>query len=95
MPELSSYVGTKVLIITNDGRVIVGTLSGFDYSTNVIVEKCQERIFSTDEPVEVVELGLYLIRGDDISVIGRIDGEKDAALDLEKLRGHSIKCIKS
>ncbi|KAJ2772699.1 U6 snRNA-associated Sm-like protein, partial [Coemansia nantahalensis] len=76
------YIDRKVLVVMNDGRVIVGTLCGLDQTTNIIVRGCQERVFSEDEGVEVVDLGLYLVRGDNISVVGLVDEEADAAIDL-------------
>lgn len=44
-----------------------GTLKGTDQNANVILEKCQERVFSMDG-TEVVPLGLYLVRGDSLYV---------------------------
>ncbi|KAJ2472501.1 U6 snRNA-associated Sm-like protein [Coemansia sp. RSA 2322] len=78
-----------------DGRLIVGTLRGLDQTTNIIVQGCQERIFSEDEPVEVVGLGLYMIRGDNIAVIGLVDEKADAALDLDSLRGEPLSPLKA
>ncbi len=60
---LSGYVDRVISIITNDGRNILGKLRGFDQTTNLILEGCTERIYSEDEGVEELELGLYLIRG--------------------------------
>ncbi|XP_065634507.1 sm-like protein LSM8 [Quercus suber] len=38
-------------------------------------------------------LGLYIIRGDNISVVGELDEELDAHLDLSKLRAHPLKPV--
>lgn len=43
-----------------------GVLKGFDQTINVILEECHERVFSVDSPVELVPLGLYVIRGDNM-----------------------------
>ena len=77
-------------IITNDGRNLVGTIHGMDQHTNVILTNSQERIFSEDEAVDVVELGLYLIKGDTIAIVGEIDEELDAAQDLSAVRARPI-----
>ena len=50
------FVDKKVSIITNDGRLIVGMLKGFDNVTNVILEGSEERVFSQDEGVERIPL---------------------------------------
>lgn len=55
-----------MLVITQDGRTIVGELIGFDQTTNVILSNSVERIYSLDEDVEEVDLGLYVVRGDNI-----------------------------
>ncbi|KAJ2502663.1 U4/U6-U5 snRNP complex subunit lsm8 [Coemansia sp. RSA 1972] len=94
MSQLQPYVNQKVSVIMNDGRIVVGTLRGLDQTTNIIMQGSQERIFSEDEGVEVVDLGLYLIRGDNIAVIGLVDEELDGALDLENLKGEPLPSLK-
>jgi U6 snRNA-associated Sm-like protein LSm8 len=46
-----------------------GTLAGFDQTGNCILSDSIERVFSLDEPMEEQPLGLYIIRGDNVSVI--------------------------
>ena len=58
-------------VITNDGRHIVGTLRGFDQVTNVILEDCAERVYSSESGVEEAPLGVYMIRGDNVCVNAR------------------------
>lgn len=82
-----------IAVITNDGRNIVGVLKGFDQTTNIILQECHERVFSTTSGVEQVPLGLYIIRGDNIAVIGELDEEADAALDLSTLKGEPLKPV--
>ncbi|KAF0396452.1 U6 snRNA-associated Sm-like protein LSm8 [Gigaspora margarita] len=79
-----------VEVITSDGRVIVGTFKGFDQTTNVILSSCHERVFSETEGVETLPLGLYIIRGDNIVLIGEIDLERDASVDLTEIRAAPI-----
>lgn len=42
-----------------------GRLKGFDQLTNIILDKCFERVYSPTG-VEQVALGLYIIRGDNV-----------------------------
>lgn len=58
----------RVLLILQDGRAIVGVLAGYDQKSNVVLSDSKERIYSMDEGVEEVELGLYLVKGDMMSV---------------------------
>ena len=70
-----------VQVILYDGRVIVvgprrprrflkannkGKLRGCDPRTNVILSDCVEREYSTDQGVEMIPLGLYMIKGDNV-----------------------------
>ncbi|KAJ1953672.1 U6 snRNA-associated Sm-like protein [Dispira parvispora] len=90
MSELKSFVNERVLVITNDGRVLVGMLKGFDQVTNLILSDCQERIFSLDEGVETATLGLYLVRGDAVVVVGLVDKEQDENLQLAAIRAKPL-----
>lgn len=80
-------------VITCDGRVIVGQLRGYDQLQNLILCNCHERVFSTDAPVELVPLGLYVIRGDNIVLIYEIDETLDAKIDLNTLRAKPLRHI--
>lgn len=46
----------------------------------------QERVFDTEKGVEQVVLGLYVIRGDNLAVVGEVDEEIDSRIDLSRLR---------
>ncbi|KAJ3338782.1 N(alpha)-acetyltransferase 38, NatC auxiliary, partial [Gonapodya sp. JEL0774] len=63
---LTPYMDKTVQIVTNDGKVILGTLKGVDNSVNVVLHASSERVFSPDEGVETVQLGLYIVRGDNV-----------------------------
>jgi U6 snRNA-associated Sm-like protein LSm8 len=69
-----------VQIVTADGRIFVGTelitrgfLRGLDQTMNAVLSQCQERIYSTDNDVEVEPLGLFFLRGDTIVMMGEAD----------------------
>ena len=77
---LKEMVGKQISVITCDGRNIVGQLRGYDQVTNVILNECHERVYSLDAGVEQVVLGLYVIRGDNIAIVGELDPELDARI---------------
>ncbi|KAG8459694.1 hypothetical protein KFE25_003146 [Diacronema lutheri] len=91
--DLQSCVGKPVHVVTNDGRHLLGVLKGYDQKTNVVLDESHERVFAADAPVEQVPLGLYLVRGDNIAVIGEIDEELDAELDLSTIVAQPLKPI--
>ncbi|KAG0695934.1 hypothetical protein DFH29DRAFT_953428 [Suillus ampliporus] len=94
MSSLQGYVDRRVLLVLQDGRAIVGVLAGYDQKSNVVLSDSKERIYSMDEGVEEVELGLYLVKGDMIVLIGEIDEAIDQAVDLGSIRAEPIPPIR-
>ena len=54
----------------------MGTLLGNDQVQNLILNDAVERIYSSDSDVEEVNLGLYVIRGDNLCLVGEFDETK-------------------
>jgi len=94
MSTLQSYTDQRVLLILQDGRTIVGTLRGFDQRANVVLSDSKERVYSIEEGVEEVPLGLYLVKGDMIILIGELDTAVDNAVDLSTIRAEPIPPIR-
>lgn len=81
---LANWVNKEVAVITCDGRIINGTLSGYDQLQNLILQNANERVYpmienqddDNDEEgnqiVERVPLGLYVIRGDNVAIISDV-----------------------
>lgn len=63
--------------------MLVGTLIGNDQVQNLILNDATERVYSMDEPVEEVPLGLYIIRGDNICIVGELDASTPLSSDLK------------
>ncbi len=80
-------------VITSDGRNIIGLFRGFDQSINLILEHSHERIYSPDAPMEQIDRGLCLIRGDNVAVIGELDEDKDLAVDINAVRGDYLRPV--
>ncbi|KAI7905472.1 uncharacterized protein BX663DRAFT_499828 [Cokeromyces recurvatus] len=89
MSLLQPYMNLDVLVITLDGRVLVGKLRGTDQTSNLILEHCQERVFSS-EGTEVVPLGLFVVRGDNLCTIGEIDTEKEETMDITEIKADPL-----
>ncbi|KAI9281847.1 hypothetical protein BY458DRAFT_201945 [Sporodiniella umbellata] len=90
MSLLQPYVNLNVSVITIDGRVLMGVLRGTDQTANVILEKCQERVFSL-EGTETIPLGLYIVRGDNICTVGEIDKEQEEEIDFAQLKADPLR----
>ncbi|KAJ3156103.1 exosome nuclease subunit [Geranomyces michiganensis] len=64
MTDIANWVDTLIQVVLIDGRVIMGTLKGYDQQNNLIMSNASERVFSGEEGVESVPLGLYIVRGE-------------------------------
>lgn len=80
--------------MTNDARIIVGTLVGWDHMTNLILTNSHERIFSTAESVRIVEIGLYIVRGDNVALVGQIDDDLDSRQPWDEIKVDPISAIR-
>lgn len=90
---LSTYISKRVLIVTTDGRSLIGTLESYDQQTNLILSGTIERIIrpvEDEEESSSVEHGLYLVRGDNVVLVGGVDEELDGSIDWSKVRGEVI-----
>ncbi|KAF7683624.1 Sm-like protein LSM1A [Astathelohania contejeani] len=67
--DLERYLDKDIIILLWDGRYIFGKMRSFDQYNNVTLENCYERIFFNNKYSEI-EIGLYIIRGDNIIIIG-------------------------
>jgi hypothetical protein len=60
-------------------------LKGYDQTTNLILSDCQERIIAPNEPPEIIDLGLYIVRGLSVAVIGQVDDDVAKDIDWTKV----------
>jgi U6 snRNA-associated Sm-like protein LSm8 len=83
----------KILVITADGRTLVGTLLSCDQLTNIVLNETIERIIRPQddpEPSSEVSHGLYLVRGDNITICGLVDKDLDNSINWAEVRGEVI-----
>jgi len=74
--SLVDCVDRKMLVILRDGRKLHGVLRSYDQFANLVLEDTVERIYQGNAFAESWR-GLYLIRGENVVLLGEID------LDLE------------
>ncbi|TFK69507.1 Sm-like ribonucleo protein [Pluteus cervinus] len=94
MSSLQGYVDRRVFLNLQDGRVIIGTMAGYDQKSNVVLSDSKERVYSMEEGVEEIPLGLYLVKGDMIVLIGEVDEAIDQSVDLTNIRAEPIPAIR-
>lgn len=59
----------------------------------MVLQNTVERVIrdpDEDEPSQEVPLGLYLIRGENVCLIGLVDEPLDASIDWTKVKGAAI-----
>lgn len=82
-----------VTVITNDGKVIVGTMKGLDKTSNIILDDSHERVFSIDSGVEKHHHGLIILRGENVALIGETDRDEDVKIDFDNIKAEPLKTI--
>ncbi|KAK1683414.1 hypothetical protein QYE76_044262 [Lolium multiflorum] len=74
--SLAGFLDKKLIVLLRDGRKLLGTLCSFDQFANVVLQGACERVIVGELYCDV-PLGLYVIRGENVVLIGELDLEKD------------------
>lgn len=74
--SLLEQLDKRIMIVLRDGRHLVGKLRSFDQFMNLILEDTCERVLLTGKFCDF-PLGLYIVRGDNIVLLGEIDAERE------------------
>ncbi|KAK9915365.1 hypothetical protein WJX75_008111 [Coccomyxa subellipsoidea] len=82
----------RLLVQLRDGRKIVGILRSFDQFANLVLEGAVERVIVgtlyAEDP-----LGLYVVRGENVVLLGDIDASQDPPAILQKVSLAEIRQI--
>ncbi|MEN2498233.1 MAG: hypothetical protein MHMPM18_002539 [Marteilia pararefringens] len=70
-----------------------GILRSFDQMQNLILDKSIERIFSLTG-VEINDLGVYIVRGENMCMVGEVEENIDRVIDYSKIAIDPIKSCK-
>ena len=71
-----------VLIEILDGRHLIGTLRSFDQYGNMVLESARERHYIENQFADV-PLGLYIVRGENVVLLGEIDLEREKQIQAQ------------
>ncbi|KAF5356210.1 hypothetical protein D9756_003795 [Leucocoprinus leucothites] len=74
----------KMLVILRDGRKLHGVLRSYDQFANLVLEDTVERIHHGDTFAENWH-GLFLIRGENVVLLGEIDLDKEDEVPLRQV----------
>ncbi|KAJ1437477.1 LSM1 protein, partial [Ochromonadaceae sp. CCMP2298] len=82
--SLVEQIDTKILIVLRDGRNLIGTLRSFDQYVNLILEDTFERVVFQGKYCDI-PLGLFLVRGDNLVLLGELDEELEQSQVLQRV----------
>eukprot|EP00041_Stephanoeca_diplocostata_P007432 m.105601 g.105601 ORF g.105601 m.105601 type:complete len:132 (-) comp16877_c0_seq1:470-865(-) len=77
--SLLSSIDKKLLCVLRDGRKLIGFLRSIDQFANLVLQDTIERIYVGDEYGDI-ERGIYLIRSENVVLLGEIDETRENTL---------------
>jgi U6 snRNA-associated Sm-like protein LSm8 len=92
---LENLIDFMVVAITIEGRVFTGILKSFDQSMNMIIKDCFEKIYSKEEGVKFINMGLYMLRGDNIMIVSEVDENLERNIDYREVKAEKLKEVKT
>ena len=69
-------------MVLRDGRHYIGVLRSFDQFSNIVLEETVERVVVERDYADV-PLGLYVVRGENVVLLGELSGAEAAPPPLE------------
>ncbi|KAA6415137.1 MAG: small nuclear ribonucleo (LSM1) [Lasallia pustulata] len=74
--QLLDLTDKKLMLVLRDGRKLIGVLRSWDQFANLVLQDAIERIFVQDVYADVPR-GVFLVRGENVLLLGEIDLDKD------------------
>jgi len=81
---LVDYVDKKVMVMLRDGRKVFGFLRSYDQFANLVLQETVERIY-VQQGFSDIEHGVFLIRGENVVLLGEMDLAIDELGYLQEL----------
>ncbi|KAK3056396.1 hypothetical protein LTR09_002903 [Extremus antarcticus] len=74
--QLLDLTDKKLMVSLRDGRKLIGVLRSWDQFGNLVLQSTVERLFVQHLYADI-ERGLFLVRGENVLLLGEIDLDKD------------------
>ncbi|XP_055855726.1 U6 snRNA-associated Sm-like protein LSm1 [Episyrphus balteatus] len=87
--HLLEEVDKKLMVLLRDGRTLIGYLRSVDQFANLVLHRTIERIHVGNEYGDIPR-GVFLIRGENVVLLGEIDREKESNLPLKEISVEEI-----
>ncbi|KAG5680619.1 hypothetical protein PVAND_010113 [Polypedilum vanderplanki] len=78
--HLLNEIDKKLMILLRDGRTLIGYLRSVDQFANLVLHRAIERIHVGTQYGDM-ERGVFIIRGENVVLLGEIDREKEEQLN--------------
>ena len=82
--SLIEEIDKKQLVVLRDGRILIGYLRSVDQFANLVLHKSVERIHVNSLYGDIPK-GIFVVRGENVVLLGEVDPDNDNCLGLEKV----------
>uniref|UniRef100_A0A1B0FQB9 U6 snRNA-associated Sm-like protein LSm1 n=1 Tax=Glossina morsitans morsitans TaxID=37546 RepID=A0A1B0FQB9_GLOMM len=79
----------KLMVLLRDGRTLIGYLRSVDQFANLVLHRTIERIHVGNNYGDI-ERGVFIIRGENVVLLGEIDRGKELKLPLKEISVEEI-----
>ncbi|XP_056641175.1 U6 snRNA-associated Sm-like protein LSm1 [Diorhabda sublineata] len=87
--HLLDELDKKLMVLLRDGRTLIGYLRSVDQFANLVLHQTIERIHVGTEYGDIPR-GVFIVRGENVVLLGEIDAEKEGELPLTEVSVDSI-----
>ncbi|XP_014467375.1 PREDICTED: U6 snRNA-associated Sm-like protein LSm1 [Dinoponera quadriceps] len=82
--SLLEELDKKLMVLLRDGRTLIGYLRSVDQFANIVLHRTIERIHVGKEYGDIPR-GIFIVRGENVVLLGEIDREKEKVLPLTQV----------
>merc|ERR1712008_584070 len=82
--SLIEEIDKKLMVLLRDGRTLIGYLRSVDQFANLVLHRTIERIHVGSEYGDIPR-GIFIVRGENVVLLGEIDDEKEANMNLKEV----------
>jgi len=82
--SLLEELDKKLMVLLRDGRTLIGYLRSVDQFANLVLHRTIERIHVGKEYGDIPR-GVFIVRGENVVLLGEIDKEKEKNLPLSEV----------
>lgn len=82
--HLLDELDKKLMVLLRDGRTLIGYLRSVDQFANLVLHNTIERIHVGKQYGDIPR-GVFIVRGENVVLLGEIDMEKEVNVDLREV----------